>query len=159
MKKQKTLWLTIGVAVVVAGLAFYGGWFLGKNQRPKNNFGGAQLGGQNLNRRQIQVGSMVNGTILSKDDKSITVKSRDGGSKIVFFSPSTKVLKSVDGSVDDLQVDSNVTASGQTNADGSVSAQMIQLRQDANFFNVSGTPAGPGDQAPMGGFGPGGNRQ
>lgn len=139
---KNSWWLTLIIVVVIGSTAFAGGFLVGKNQRPKNNWPGGQLGGPGgQQRRQIQVGSMVNGSVLAKDDKSLTIKNRDGGSKIVFFAPSTKILKSVEGTVDDLAIGDNVTASGQTNADGSVTAQMIQLRQDM-MFGASTTPDG-----------------
>lgn len=154
MKKnilQSPWFITILVALVVGGASFYSGLLLGKSKQigrngqtgPAGQFG--QGGGPN---RRVQVGSMINGTILSKDDKSLTIKTPNGGSKIVFFATSTKILKSVEGSVADLQVNSNVITSGQVNADGSVTAQMIQLRQDLMGPGGPGANGQPGRQAP-----------
>jgi hypothetical protein len=143
--KKNLMWILIAAIVIVGVGAFYGGMQYDAGKKTAaGQFGfNGQQAGANGARNRFQAGSMVNGTILSKDDKSITVKSRTGGSRIVFFSPSTSILKSVTGTVNDLQVNSSVTASGQTNSDGSVTAQMIQLRQDmANFGNASGTPNG-----------------
>lgn len=135
----KNPWLLAGItAVVIGSLAFYGGMLYGKNKR-QNNFPGRQMGQQMGANRRIQAGSMINGTILSKDDKSLTIKTPNGGSKIVFFATSTKALKSTEASMSDFNVNDNVIASGQTNADGSITAQMIQLRQDDMM------PGGPGE--------------
>ena len=84
--------------------------------------------GANSGRRMGGLGGGVNGEVLSKDDKSITVKLQDGGSKIVFFSTSTRVMNSTEGSLGDLQQGKIVIVNGKTNSDGSVIADSIQIR-------------------------------
>ena len=71
---------------------------------------------------------MAVGEVISADDKSITIKLRDGGSQIIFFTPSTPVTKSVSSSASDVAVGEQVTVSGAKNQDGSISAQSIQIR-------------------------------
>ncbi|AKM78312.1 MAG: hypothetical protein UY31_C0056G0003 [Candidatus Wolfebacteria bacterium GW2011_GWE1_48_7] len=77
-------------------------------------------------------GGLIAGEILSKDAASITIKLRDGGSRIVFLSDATKVMKSIDGSLADLTTGTQVTTIGTANADGSIMAQSIQLRTDTS---------------------------
>lgn len=81
---------------------------------------GGRMGGANL----------ANGEIIAKDEKSITIKLRDGGSKIIFLSGTTAINKSATGTIDDLKVGTQVTATGTINTDGSVSAQMVQIRPE-----------------------------
>ena len=75
---------------------------------------------------------MISGEIISKDEQSITVKLPDNGSKIVFFSDSTEITKSVSGSQEDLKEGEQIMTSGEENSEGIYSAKMIQLRPDRN---------------------------
>ena len=97
-----------------------------ERQARSQQFGGMMgMGGRGMRAGQ---GGFSAGEILSKDDKSITIKLRDGGSKIIFLSDTTKVMKAVDGSSKDLAVGEQVIAAGKTNADGSVTAESVQVR-------------------------------
>lgn len=128
---NKTI-LTIITAALLAGAgAFYGGMKYAENKSPR---GLARGDFQNLRDRTSGQG-FVSGEILSKDDKSVTVKLQDarlpdgqGGSKIIFLSDSTKITKSTEGALSDLEVGKNISVNGAANSDGSITAQMIQLR-------------------------------
>jgi hypothetical protein len=81
----------------------------------------------------------VSGEIISKDDKSITVKLMGGnpdnpasgsqsGSKIIFFDQNTAISKMAAGSISDLAAGTQISITGTTNPDGSVIAQTISIR-------------------------------
>jgi hypothetical protein len=137
---NKKLYINIAIIVVVGMIAFYGGIKYAQSTSSKST-----LSTQNLSpeqRQQILSGGpngvrrsginssdqFINGEIISKDDKSITVKLRDGGSKIIFFSNTTNIGKTTDGVAADLEVNKEVSVSGTANSDGSVTAQNIQIR-------------------------------
>jgi hypothetical protein len=145
MKSIKPLYVVI-IAVLVGAAAFFGGMQYQKMQRPNfAQFGNGQFarqGGQGgqINRRFGQNGGgAVAGEITSQDDKSITVKMPDGSSKIVILSSTTSINKQATGSKDDLKTGERVAVFGQSNSDGSVTAQSIQL--NPAMRGTRGTPA------------------
>ncbi len=135
---------TVILLIIVGAGAFYGGMKYAESENPaKGNFpnfnnlsaeerqarlqqfGAVGPGGQ----RGAQTnGGFSSGEILSQDDKSITIKLRDGGSKIIFFSTSTKIIKSTAGTVADLKTGETIMVNGEANDDGSIIAQTIQLQ-------------------------------
>lgn len=136
--KNKKIVLGVVVCLAIAGLSFWGGMKYENtksssdkmaNRSPGEfnfNQNGASRMGQNT--RGGMGGGLVSGEVISMDDKSMTIKLRDGGSKIVFFSPSSKVEKTVDGVIADVAIGKSVMITGTANPDGSVSATSIQMR-------------------------------
>jgi hypothetical protein len=88
----------------------------------------------------------VNGDIISKDDKSVTVKNRAGGSQIIFFAPSTAIGKTTSGTAADLTVGENIMVNGTANPDGTITATNIQIRPAGSM-----PPGGPGGAMPING--------
>lgn len=138
---NKKIILGVGICLVIAALSFYGGVSYGKSRvDTKSNFNkqGFTQGGFNQNgssrmmgqNNRMMGGGFTNGEIISKDDKSITVKLRDGGSKIVLVPQTVKVEKTVDGTASDVVVGKSIMVTGTTNPDGSISATSIQIRPD-----------------------------
>lgn len=142
---NKLIAIVIATAVVVGGGAFFGGMKYAQSKSPRDQFSrgdfGANVGGtagQNHgdsfrggtggNGQRGSRGGFTAGEIISKDDKSITVKLQDGGSKIIFYSDATEVGKFVSGSMSDLEIGKSIVANGTPNSDGSITAQSIQLR-------------------------------
>lgn len=133
------LFLSVFITALLAGSgAFYGGL---KYAQTKNTFnrGAGNFANLTPEQRQERFGGqmrggatrnsgLISGEILSKDEKSITVKLSDGGSKIVFYSDTTTIGKIIDGASSDLEVGKQITVVGAANGDGSLTAQSIQLR-------------------------------
>jgi len=69
----------------------------------------------------------VRGQIISMDDSSLTIKLIDDSSKIVILTNSTEVNKTEKVSMEDLSEKLQVIIFGQTNSDGSVTAENIQI--------------------------------
>ncbi len=134
---KNNIGIFIVIVVLVGAGAFYGGMTYGKTQLPGNltaqqrqemfaRNGAPGRMGQPGQAGQAG-GGFTSGQILSKDDKSITLKMRDGGSKIIFFSDKTKISKSTDGSLADLENGKDVMVNGTANSDGSINATTINL--------------------------------
>ena len=122
---------TIIVAVVLIGISFYGGIKYDQSKTPaRGNFLAFANGGQRGTRGGggANGGGFVNGDIIAKDATSVTVKMRDGGSKIIFVSPETMVMKTVSGKLSDLLIGEQITGMGTANPDGSITASSVQIR-------------------------------
>src|SRR3989344_65812 len=104
---QKIIAIVIAITAVSGG-SFYGGMkydqskVVSDRQARIQQFSGT--GGQRGSRGGAQGANLpadrqgfTSGEIIAKDEKSFTVKLRDGGSKIVFFTDKTPVAKSVSG--------------------------------------------------------------
>ena len=111
----------IVILVVVAAAAFYGGVMYQKSKAPATvatTRGAGATGGAGRIRGGAgrAGGGFVTGQIISADSKSITVQlPNNGGSKIVFFSSTAQIAKSVAGATSDLTVGQNVLVTGATN--------------------------------------------
>lgn len=134
------------IILVVGGGAFWGGVVYEKKNLSKvagqNKSGNMPFesrqgmqNGQGSGNRQNRMGNnsngdFLNGEIISKDDKSITIKTNDGSSKIVYFSDSTAIGKTTEGTADDLSAGIRVMVNGKSSSDGSYSADNIQIRPE-----------------------------
>jgi len=131
-KNKKIVLMVIGIVILIG--VFFGGVSYGKSKKSNRGPEDMQAFGQNdeTGTRGMKTGGgfggLTAGEIISKDDKSITIKLQDNGSKIIFLGTSTTVAKTVTGSISDLSVGASVSITGTANTDGSVNAQSIQIR-------------------------------
>ena len=127
----------IAITIIAGGIGFYGGTKYSSSS--KDQFGNFPNGMQQGIRQVGSIGTksgnimpknegLTMGTIISKDDKSITLDVKPNGSRIVFFSGTTKISKSAEGTVTDLTEGTSVMITGTPNSDGSITAQSIQVR-------------------------------
>lgn len=134
MKKIYVI-IIAAVAALVFGVA---GYFIGSAY---GNMSGSPIGqayqGQNGQRvfRGGVTGGVISGQIVSFDDKSITVQSPNGGSKVIFYSPTTEISKIATSSANDLANNENIMVVGSQNSDGSITAQSIQIRPSLPMLN------------------------
>lgn len=128
MKPLVVLLITVGVGVA----AFFGGMkyqestFVSK--RVGFNGEGMRAVGMRSGTQQTRMGVRpINGEIVSIDEDSLTIKTQDGGSKIVLFSDKMTIHKAATAEKSDMKNGEKVMIIGTENADGSLSAQSIQL--------------------------------
>ena len=150
MNNKNIIIVVIIVALILGAGGFYGGMIYGKSKNSRSTVGqfgsGQRQNGQGAGmtvRRGSGGAGFVNGEIIGKDDKSITVKSADGGSKIIFLSASTQVTKSASGTISDLVDNTQVMINGTTNPDGSITAGFIQIRPQTFGQNHQDAPGDP----------------
>lgn len=117
--KNKNLIIAILLVLVAGGAGFLGGM---KYQQSK-----IRTFTRNVPNRMGAGFRPVAGEIISADDKSVTIKLTDGSSKIVLFSDTTQINQAAAATKTDLKVGTTVAVFGQTNSDGSVTAQNIQI--------------------------------
>ncbi|MFA5368435.1 MAG: hypothetical protein WC303_00255 [Candidatus Paceibacterota bacterium] len=128
MKKiSSVIGLIIIFALFSAGF-FYVGMKYGSSKSMQRGQNFQQIGLKNGSNPMQNKGGLIAGDIIAKDDKSITVKLIDGSSKIIFLSDNVQINKAAVGTINDLEIGSTVSVSGTNSQDGSVIAQLIQLR-------------------------------
>lgn len=136
---KKIIPIIIAVMAVVGGGAFYGGMQYqsskARNLSPDARRQMFQQQGGNVNGRTSGIrqggNGLTMGEIIAKDDISITIKLRDGGSKIIFVSDATEITKSTKGTLGDLEVGKAISVGGKQNTDGSITAETVQLRPNS----------------------------
>jgi len=148
MKNKNLVYALVGLVGLVMG---FGGGFYFRNyqlQKTRSAFGtnngnfqrfmgGNRIGGNGT--VMMGRGGAVVGSVLSMDDKSVTVKLPDGSTKIVLFSDATTYANTVSATKSDLKTGETVAVAA--NSDGSVTASSIQVNPEFGRFAASPTPA------------------
>ena len=136
--KKNNLTLVIVIAVVVGGLAFWGGVQYQKKQignfrsdQPANIRGQLK---EMPERSGTQLGRAVNGEIISVEDETITIKTQEDDTRIVVFSDLTRINKTNEGSVADLQIGEQVMVVGAEDTSGVMTAQNISIGENRAFL-------------------------
>ena len=132
--KNNTITIVLVTLLIAGGGGFFGGMKYQESKMPNLPVNFEQMRGQ----RNAGSGGLntARGEVIDVDDSSITVKLLDDSSKIVILTDSTMVNKSEESSKDDLSEGSEVFITGQTNSDGSITAQNIQI--GTNIMRVPG---------------------
>jgi hypothetical protein len=125
---KKNIVITIIVVIVVGGLAFWGGMYYGQTTAKTAQSAAAGQFRQRTGNNFARGGGFSSGSIIAKDATSITLQLASGGSEIVLYSGSTQIGQFVQATPGDLQIGQTVTVMGQTNSDGSLTANNIQIR-------------------------------
>ena len=148
MKMTNNIASGVAIMALLVGASFYAGMTYGKKSALSGDGQGGPQAGQNFQRGQRggfgqpggpqgggrqgnggpNMGDFAGGQIISKDDTSVTIKTRDGGTKIIFLGSATAIDKSVSGVPSDLSVGQQIMVNGKSNPDGSIAAQTIQIR-------------------------------
>lgn len=70
----------------------------------------------------------LSGDVVSKDASSMTIKTSDGSTHVVYYTNATTVNKTMAGSLSDVTTGETISVTGSRNSDGSTSATAIQIR-------------------------------
>ncbi|KKT35666.1 MAG: hypothetical protein UW24_C0005G0014 [Parcubacteria group bacterium GW2011_GWA2_44_12] len=153
--RKKILPLIVIALLAVGGGSFYGGIKHEQSRRARGNQTALQnfanLSPEERQARRDQFGSFdgngrrqggaqagarndqfISGEVLSKDEQSVTIKLPNGGSKIVFYSTVTEIIKTAEGTADDISIGQSITVNGETNQDESITAKNIQIRPQSD---------------------------
>lgn len=126
------------VIVAIAGIGFYAGT-KGISNNPQQQLNDVNATGSNTENQMMKGAgpgklspeNMIQGQVTEINNQEITVELTDGTTKTILLSGTTRIGKVITGTLDDIVVGSSLAVNGAQNSDGSVSAQMVQIRQQA----------------------------
>ena len=119
MKKINLVQIILAVIIFAVGITT--GYLYQKSQTPKFPTRGQ------MNQRKLPNRPNM-GEVISFDDKSVTIKTVEGSSRIIIISNSTTYTQTTPADKNLLKVGSQISIIGTDNSDGSVTAQTIQFK-------------------------------
>jgi len=144
MKKNTIIGAVVIVGIVSAGSGFFGGIKYTDYQRSKNRTTGMRqfqgMGNGDQMQNRTLGGRPVTGEVINKDETSITVKTQDGGSKIIILSKTTVYSKTEEATLNDVSVGEKVGIFGTENSDKTMTAETVQLNPQFKMSTVSNQP-------------------
>ncbi|MFA5129646.1 MAG: hypothetical protein WC477_01855 [Patescibacteria group bacterium] len=149
MTKQSLI-ITLVVATIFGIGGFYGGTTYAKSKTPSQALAFA-AGGQRQGGGAGTAGArdasgrggagFTGGSVVSNDGSNIVVSLTAGGSKNVLVASSTQFVSLQKGSAGDVTAGKDIIITGTPNADGSITATMVQIRP-ADLGNIPGFGGG-----------------
>lgn len=132
MKKLLIIFF-LGTILIIGG-AFYAGMKYGQSKFSLKTFQGfsPESRGEFLWQRRGR--GFLSGEVIAKDGKSLTIKLPNGGTKIVFFSDSTQVSKTIEASINEIEIGKQIMVRGEENSDGTFTARTIQISLHPNLL-------------------------
>jgi hypothetical protein len=142
---------TIIISLITLAIGFAGGFIYQKSKTPafarngqfqtaggnsSNRSGARGTNGTGIPNQRIMSKEIV-GEITSVDSSSLTIKTPDGGSKIIMISDSTTVNQATKVDKNSLKVGSQISISGDQNTDGTVTGKIININ---SAITVTVTP-------------------
>ncbi len=129
MQHKKFDLVTLIIVTISMGIAgFFWGLLYQKNKGIKSQMGemGRQVRGMTKQRSGFQGKQSVSGEVVSVDENTITVKTSDGGSKVIVYTNDIKVDKTTEGAIADVVTGTNITTFG-SESNGTVVAERISV--------------------------------
>lgn len=125
---KKSILIFSLLAILIGAGSFYGGMKYAESKIPsRQRFQNLTLQERQRFIQERTRTGFISGEVIAKDEKSLTIKMPDGSSKIIFFSDSTEVSKTIKGAIADIEIGKQVIVTGSQNTDGSYTAKTIQI--------------------------------
>lgn len=148
MDKKKIIIVAIVAILITSGGSFYAGMKYSQLAKSFSGLSGRNSGGANFRVGQMmgggfgdfagkidsglaareKLGGMINGEVISKDETGLTVKAKDGNSRIVFISGKTAITRIASSTKEEIIKGLQANVFGKANPDGSITAENIQIR-------------------------------